>query len=317
LLLDGAEDACDALQADDPCQLPKACKNPVEIDGMRDAHRRDAVAMVRFLHWLEQEAPHGRLDEVAVADRLEAFRREDASCRGLSFDTIAGFGPNGAIVHYRATPASARRIVPGQLMLIDSGGQYPMGTTDITRTVAIGEVSEPCREHFTRVLMGHIALAMAKFPAGTTGQQLDALARQPLWEAGLDFDHGTGHGVGSYLNVHEGPQRISKGGPAIALKPGMILSNEPGYYRAGEYGIRVENLVVVQEADLADSDRPFYAFETLTLVPMDRRLIQVKRLTPAARTWLNQYHARVLEVIGPRIDDTACREWLTQVCQPL
>ena len=237
------------VRATDPCLLPKACKNAVELAGTREAHRRDGAALTRFLAWLMRAAPAGQVTEIAAADRLEAFRRESNMFRDLSFDTISGAGPNGAIVHYRVTEATNRRLEPGMLYLVDSGAQYPDGTTDVTRTVAIGEPSAEAREHFTRVLKGHIALASVRFPKGTTGTQLDALARRPLWQAGLDYDHGTGHGVGSYLGVHEGPQSISKRPNSVALRPGMIVSNEPGYYRTGAYGIRIENLVVVAAGD--------------------------------------------------------------------
>src|SRR5262249_21862314 len=226
----------------DPCMLPKACKNRIELDGTRAAHRRDGAAVTRFLAWLAREAPKGGLKEIAASDRLEAFRKEGRYFRDLSFPTISGAGSNGAIVHYRATPETENRLEAGTLFLLDSGAQYLDGTTDITRTVAIGQPSEEMRDRFTRVLKGHIALATARFPKGTTGAQLDALARFPLWQKGLDYDHGTGHGVGSYLSVHEGPQRISKAPNAQPLLPGMIVSDEPGYYKAGAYGIRIENL---------------------------------------------------------------------------
>ena len=231
-------------RAADPCLLPKACKNAVELDGTRAAHRRDGAAVTRFLAWLAREAPKGGLREIAASDRLEAFRREGEHFRDLSFPTISGAGSNGAIVHYRATPETEKTLEPGTLYLLDSGAQYLDGTTDITRTIAIGTPDAEMRDRFTRVLKGHIALATARFPKGTTGTQLDAFARRALWEKGLDYDHGTGHGVGSYLSVHEGPQRISKAPNAQPLLPGMIVSNEPGYYKTGAYGIRIENLVV-------------------------------------------------------------------------
>src|SRR6185369_9757627 len=242
------ESGARVLRDMDPTALPKACKNAVEIAGTQKAHRRDGVALTRFLAWLAREAPSGKLHEIEASDRLEQIRRENNLCRDLSFDTISGAGPNGAIVHYRATERSNAKLTPGSLYLLDSGAQYPDGTTDVTRTIAIGEPSAEMRDRFTRVLKGHIALATARFPAGTTGSQLDALARRPLWEIGLDYEHGTGHGVGSYLSVHEGPQRISKMANAVALRPGMIVSNEPGYYKTGAYGIRIENLVLVREA---------------------------------------------------------------------
>ena len=286
----------------DPCQMPKACKNAVELEGARNAHRRDGAALTRFLAWLAREAPGGAVDEIAAADRLEGFRRESNLLRDLSFDTISGAGPNGAIVHYRVTPETNRRLEPGALYLVDSGGQYADGTTDVTRTVAIGAPTAAMRRHFTLVLKGHIALATARFPAGTTGSQIDALARMALWADGLDYDHGTGHGVGSYLSVHEGPQRISKLPNSIALKPGMIVSNEPGYYRTGEYGIRIENLVAVQEVEVPGAERPMLGFETLTLAPIDRALIDRDLLTADETGWVDGYHARVRETIGPLVD---------------
>src|SRR5216684_4385350 len=260
------------LRAADPCLLPKACKNPVELDGTRAAHRRDGAAVTRFLAWLAHEAPKGELREIAVSDQLEALRRTGENFRDLSFPTISGAGSNGAIVHYRATPQSEKRLEPGTLFLLDSGAQYLDGTTDITRTVAIGTPSAEMRDHFTRVLKGHIALATARFPKGTTGAQLDALARRALWQKGLDYDHGTGHGVGSYLSVHEGPQRISKAPNAQPLLPGMIVSNEPGYYKTGAYGIRIENLVVVQPSE-ERGECDMLCFETVTLAPLDRTLV--------------------------------------------
>ena len=261
----------------DPCALPKACKNDVELDGSRAAHRRDGAALTRFLAWLAREAPMGGVTEMAASDRLEALRREDALLRDLSFDTISGAGPNGAVVHYRVSAESDRALEDGSLFLLDSGAQYPDGTTDVTRTIAIGNPSDEMRDRFTRVLKGHIALATVRFPKGTTGSQLDMLARQPLWQVGLDYDHGTGHGVGSYLGVHEGPQRISKLPNTVALKPGMIVSNEPGYYKTGAYGIRIENLVAVRPAENADgAEHEMYEFETLTLAPIDRALVDAQ-----------------------------------------
>ena len=303
-------------RAADPCQLPKACKNAVELEGARNAHRRDGAALTRFLAWLARESPGGTLDELSAADRLEGFRRESNLLRDLSFDTISGAGPNGAIVHYRVTPESNRKLEPGALYLVDSGGQYADGTTDVTRTVAVGAPTADMRRHFTLVLKGHIALATARFPAGTTGSQIDALARMALWADGLDYDHGTGHGVGSYLSVHEGPQRISKLPNGIALQPGMIVSNEPGYYRTGAYGIRIENLVAVREAEIAGAERPMLAFETLTLAPIDRALIDRALLTADEAAWVDGYHARVRETIGPLVDpDTAA--WLDGATRPL
>ena len=310
------------VAAPDPCLLPKARKNPVELAGARAAHRRDGLALVRFLAWLDREAPAraaagAPLDEVEAAARLLAFRREDPMFRDLSFETISGAGANGAIVHYRAEAASAGPLAPGGLYLVDSGGQYLDGTTDVTRTVAMGTPSAEMRARFTRVLQGHIALATARFPAGTTGHQLDALARIALWRAGLDYDHGTGHGVGSYLGVHEGPQRISKAPSKVPLEPGMIVSNEPGYYKAGAYGIRIENLVAVVEHPAVGADqRPMLGFETLTLAPMDRRLIETPHLSDAERGWLDAYHARVRDTHGERLD-AAARAWLERATQPL
>jgi Xaa-Pro aminopeptidase len=306
-------------RAADPCLLPKACKNPVELDGTRAAHRRDGAALTRFLAWLAQEAPRGHLREIAASDRLEALRREGDLFRDLSFPTISGAGSNGAIVHYRATPDSEKRLEPGNLYLLDSGAQYLDGTTDITRTVAIGPPSPEMRDRFTRVLKGHIALATAHFPKGTTGTQLDAFARRALWEQGLDYDHGTGHGVGSYLGVHEGPQRISKAPNMQPLLSGMIVSNEPGYYKTGAYGIRIENLVVVQKlangAGKADG-RDMLGFETLSLAPIDRALIDRDLLDAGEIAWLDAYHARVCETLGPLVDpDTA--QWLEQATAPL
>ncbi|MGD9538831.1 MAG: aminopeptidase P family protein [Alphaproteobacteria bacterium] len=284
----------------DPCARPKACKNPVEIEGTRNAHRRDGAALVRFLAWLDKAAASGRLTESEAATRLLAERRKNERFMGPSFETISGAGPNGAVVHYRVTPETDRRLEPGTLYLVDSGGQYLDGTTDVTRTIAIGRPSAEHRDRFTRVLKGHIALAAARFPAGTSGSQLDALARQYLWQAGLDYDHGTGHGVGSYLSVHEGPQRISKLPSTTALEPGMIVSDEPGYYKAGAYGIRIENLVVVTPAaGMAGAERPLLGFETLTLAPIDRRLVDPALMSADEIAWLNGYHKRVRDELRP------------------
>jgi len=297
------------VRGNDPCILPKAIKNTAEIKGARAAHERDGVAMVRFLHWLGSEAPAGGIDEIATVKRLEELRRESKALLEISFDTISGSGPNGAIVHYRVTEATNRKLRGGELFLIDSGGQYADGTTDITRTVAVGKPSEELRQRFTLVLKAHIAIATARFPKGTRGHELDPFARRPLWEAGLDFDHGTGHGVGSYLSVHEGPQSISRRGMAV-LEPGMIISNEPGYYKEGAYGIRIENLVLVTPLEqLPGGDREMMGFETLTLCPIDRRLVVSGMLTDAERAWLNGYHARVREALRARVDDGA-RAWL-------
>lgn len=300
----------------DPIALMKAIKNAVEIEGARAAHRRDGAAVARFLAWFDREAPHGNLTEIDTVAALESFRRDTGSLKDVSFPTIAGSGPNGAIVHYRVTRASNRRINPGELFLVDSGGQYEDGTTDITRTVAVGDPSPEMRERFTRVLKGHIAIARAVFPDGTTGAQLDSFARQYLWAAGLDFDHGTGHGVGSYLSVHEGPARISKLGTS-PLRRGMILSNEPGYYRNGAYGIRIENLVLVNAAPpTAGSEKELNAFETLTLAPIDRRLVEPLLLTNEERHWLDEYHVRVSTTLEPLVDaDT--RAWLEAATRPL
>jgi Xaa-Pro aminopeptidase len=300
----------------DPVALPKACKNAVELEGIRRAHRRDGAAVSGFLGWLSRESRGGKLREIAASDRLQALRQETGKLRDLSFDTISGAGPNGAIVHYRASEASQRTLEPGSLYLVDSGGQYRDGTTDITRTVAIGTPSAEMRDRFTRVLKGHIALAMARFPAGTTGSQLDALARYALWQAGLDYDHGTGHGVGAYLSVHEGPHRISKMANNVALQPGMIVSNEPGYYKTDAYGIRIENLVAVREAKIEGADRRYLEFETLTLAPIDLACIEPSLLTAAERQWLNDYHRRVREMVGPDVDD-ATREWLADATRAI
>ncbi|MBM3491219.1 MAG: aminopeptidase P family protein [Alphaproteobacteria bacterium] len=300
----------------DPCQLPKACKNAAELAGTRAAHRRDGAAMARFLYWLEGAAGEGALDELSAERQLAAIRAEHAMFRDLSFDTISGAGPNGAIVHYRATPESNRGLLAGSLYLVDSGAQYPDGTTDITRTIAIGQPTDEMRERFTRVLKGHIAIARCRFPKGTSGAQLDALARYHLWQAGLDYDHGTGHGVGSYLGVHEGPQRISKLPNAVALQPGMIVSNEPGYYKAGAYGIRIENLVAVIALDLPGTERPMLGFETLTRAPIDRRLIDRTLLTEEEQAWLDDYHAQVLNALRPELPDEAAA-WLEAATRPL
>ena len=283
-------------EAPDPAVLPKARKNAVELAGARRAHIRDGAAMVRFLAWMDRVGPTGTIDEIAAAEKLRALRAETAAADGselvdISFDTISGVGPNGAIVHYRVSPKTTRKIAPDTLYLVDSGAQYRDGTTDITRTIAIGAPSAEMRDRFTRVLKGHLSVAMARFPAGTSGAQIDTLARQWLWQAGLDFDHGTGHGIGSFLNVHEGPARISKLG-TVPLEAGMILSDEPGYYKTGAYGIRIENLVVVTPPEeIAGGDRPMLGFETITLAPIDRRLIEPALMTSAEIAWLDAYHA--------------------------
>jgi len=301
----------------DPCLLPKACKNDAELEGFRASHRRDGAAVVRFLAWLEDTAAGGDLTEMAAAERLEAFRAESDLFRGASFETISGAGPNGAIVHYRCTPETDRKLEAGSLYLVDSGAQYLDGTTDITRTVAVGEPTAEMRTRFTQVLKGHIALSRAVFPQGTAGPQLDALARRPLWRDGLDYDHGTGHGVGSYLGVHEGPARIGKGVNATALKPGMVLSNEPGYYKTGEYGIRIENLIVVETRDgLGPEDKPFLGFEVLTLAPIDLSLVDAGLLTADEREWLDSYHARVRQEILPLVGGEAAA-WLETATRQL
>ncbi len=299
----------------DPCQLPKAIKNATEMEGARAAHRRDGLALVRFFTWLDRAMRTSPPTEIGAAERLADLRAELELSRGPSFDTISGAADHGAIVHYRAMPETDRRLEPGMMYLLDSGGQYLDATTDVTRTIALGEPTAAMRRHFTLVLKGHIALGRARFPKGTAGAQLDALARAPLWEAGLDYDHGTGHGVGSYLSVHEGPQRIFKNGTA-PLEPGMIVSNEPGYYKTGAYGIRIENLVLVREADLPDAERPMLEFETLTLAPIDRNLIDVAMLTPAERHWVDAYHSRVYETLCDRLD-TPARDWLMAAAAPL
>jgi len=299
-----------------PIALMKAVKNEVEIAGTRAAHVRDGAAVTRFLAWFDREAPRGKLTEIDAVAALESFRRDTGLLKDISFPTIAAAGPDGAIVHYRVTTKSNRAIAPGELFLIDSGGQYEDGTTDVTRTVTVGEPTAEVRDRFTRVLKGHIAIARAVFPEGTTGAQLDSFARQFLWVQGLDFDHGTGHGVGSYLSVHEGPARISKLG-TTALKPGMILSNEPGYYKAGAYGIRIENLVlVVRAAAVAGAEKPLNAFETLTLAPIDRRLIVAEMLTLEETAWLDAYHARGFATLAPSLD-TETRAWLAATSRPL
>jgi Xaa-Pro aminopeptidase len=299
----------------DPITLMKAVKNAAEIAGTRTAHLRDGAAATRFLHWLDREGPGGGVSEIAAAEALERFRAETGALRDVSFPTISGSGPNGAIVHYRVTRATDRNLMPGELYLCDSGAQYEDGTTDITRTVAIGEPSAEMRDRFTRVLKGHIAIATALFPKGSSGAQLDAFARRPLWEIGLDFDHGTGHGVGAYLSVHEGPQRISKLGHT-ALEPGMILSNEPGYYKTGAYGIRIENLILVEPREVGGGERPMLGFETLTLAPIDRRLIETALLSAAEITWLDAYHARVQHKLSPLLDE-ATRGWLGNATRPI
>ncbi|MET4120626.1 Xaa-Pro aminopeptidase [Bradyrhizobium sp. JR4.1] len=303
------------VRGSDPIALLKAVKNTTEIKGTQTAHRRDAVALARFLAFIDREAASGKLTEIDAVEALETFRRDTGALKDVSFPTISGTGPNGAIVHYRVTRKSNRRIVPGDLLLIDSGAQYEDGTTDVTRTMAVGEPTDEMRDRFTRVLRGHIAIARAIFPDGATGAQLDTLARQYLWAAGVDFEHGTGHGVGSYLSVHEGPARISKLG-TTPLKRGMILSNEPGYYKTDGFGIRIENLELVVAADIKGAEKSMNAFETLTLAPIDRRLIDVGMLGKDELDWLNAYHARVRTEVRPALDATT-KAWLDQATAEL
>jgi Xaa-Pro aminopeptidase len=300
----------------DPVMRMKAVKNATEIEGARAAHLRDGAALVRFLAWFDKEAPQGKLTEIDAVAALETFRRETRLLKDISFPSIAGSGPNGAIVHYRVTEKSNRIISPGELFLIDSGAQYEDGTTDVTRTLAVGEPTLDMRTHFTLVLKGHIAIAMATFPEGTTGAQLDPFARRALWAAGLDFDHGTGHGVGSYLSVHEGPARISKLGTA-KLEAGMILSNEPGFYKTGAYGIRIENLeLIVPVPAPAGAEKNLLGFEPLTLAPIDRRLIDPALLSPAENAWVDGYHAKVRTRLSAELD-AAARSWLEAATAPL
>ncbi|MGL6210477.1 MAG: aminopeptidase family protein P, partial [Paracoccaceae bacterium] len=301
---------------DDPCRLPKACKTAAEVQGMREAHLRDGAAMVEFLCWLDAEAPKGTLTEIDVVRSLEGFRRATNALHDISFDTICGAGPHGAIMHYRVTEASNRAITPG-LLLVDSGAQYLDGTTDITRTMAIGDPTDEARQCYTHVLQGMIAISRVRWPKGLAGRDLDPLARVALWMAGQDFDHGTGHGVGAFLSVHEGPQRLSRISE-VPLEPGMILSNEPGYYREGAFGIRLENLIVVIPAPAlpGGDDRFQLSFETLTFVPLDRRLIDANLLSPGERQWLNAYHAQVLAHLALRLSAPAL-DWCRAACQPI
>ena len=302
----------------DPCLLPKACKNEVEQQGARNAHARDAVAVCRFLHFLAEAGPHGSATEMSAAGRLLAFRQEVEGFRGESFPAISGAGEHGAIIHYRVTEESNRPIRPNEVYLIDSGAQFPDGTTDITRTVWTGPAEPPAelRDQVTRVLKGHIAIATLVFPNGVGGAHLDAFARRALWQVGLAYDHGTGHGVGSYLSVHEGPVSLSRLARPVAIASGMILSNEPGYYLPGAHGIRLENLLLVQPAELPGATKPFLRFETLTLAPFDRRLIEPAMLDAAELAWLNAYHERVLREVGPHLDAPVW-QWLTQACTKL
>jgi Xaa-Pro aminopeptidase len=309
------------VQKRDPSVLPRATKNEAEIAGHKAAQERDGAALTRFLHWLSVEAPKGGLDELGAAAKLQQFRQECGDLRDTSFDTISGAGPNGAIVHYRVSEETNRRIEMNSIYLVDSGGQYPDGTTDVTRTVAIGDPTPEMRDRFTRVLKGHIAIDRAIFPSGARGSQLDTLARQYLWQAGLDYAHGTGHGVGSYLSVHEGPQRISPVGSSQSggdepLRAGMFLSNEPGYYKTGEYGIRVENLILVVPVEIEGAEKEMLGFETLTFAPIDRSLIEVALLSDEERRWVDDYHARVIDIVGPQLSGDA-RTWLEEQCRPL
>ena len=298
-------------EGEDPLILARGIKNETEVEGFRKAHIRDGVAMVKFLRWLDEHRADG-ISEIDAVRKLEAFRAEDEALQDISFDTISGSGPNGAIIHYRVSEASDRKMNEGELFLVDSGGQYLDGTTDITRTIALGDQPAERRDRFTRVLQGHIALASAVFPPDTSGYQLDILARQPLWNAGFDYAHGTGHGVGTYLGVHEGPQSVAKKAPWVPLRPGMILSNEPGYYVEGEYGIRIENLVVVRESETAG----MLEFETLTLAPIDRRLVDTSLMTAAELDWLNDYHETVWQTLSPLLSESDAL-WLREATTPL
>lgn len=306
----------------DPVVMAKAIKNHAEVAGHKSASLRDGAALSRFLRWVEQTAPKGGLTELDCVTKLLEFREATGKLKDTSFDTISATGAHGASPHYHSTPESNAELKPGDLYLVDSGGQYTDGTTDVTRVIAVGDASHEMKDRFTRVLKGHIALDTALFPKGTNGGQLDGFARRPLWDAGLDFAHGTGHGVGAYLSVHEGPARIAKphvagGGPLVPLEPGMILSNEPGYYKAGEYGIRIENLVLVIEREVPGGDTPMLGLETLTFVPIERGLILPEMLNPDEIAWLNSYHAKVLERIGPVLTDKGDREWLACKCAPV
>ncbi|CAN5135482.1 aminopeptidase P family protein [soil metagenome] len=305
------------VRAMDPCAVPRAAKNPIEVEGTRQAHIRDGAALTTFLHWVDTVAQETLPTEREVVTALEGFREATGALKDLSFDTIAGAGPNGALPHYKPVGDKIRRIEKGSLLLVDGGGQYLDGTTDVTRTMAIGEPTADQRRMFTLVLKGHIAMATIRFPAGTTGHQLDAIARQPMWMAGLDYDHGTGHGVGSYLGVHEGPQRIAKGVNTQPLLTGMILSNEPGYYREGHWGIRIETLqVVTPPASIPGGERPMHGFEQLTFAPLDRRLIDVALLTPSERAYVDAYHAETLAKVGPLLEGEVL-DWLKNQCAPL
>jgi len=303
------------IEDQDPCILRKAVKNDVEQAGARTAHIRDGAAISDFLHWLSVEAPKGTVDEIIAVDKLWSYRERQGMLKDKSFDTISGAGPNGAIVHYRVNTETNRKLEMDQIYLVDSGGQYLDGTTDITRTIIVGTPTSEMKDRFTRVLKGHIALSMTKFPKGTSGHAIDAIARRPLWSAGLDYDHGTGHGVGSFLAVHEGPQRIAKFGSNVPLVPGMILSNEPGYYKAGEYGIRIENLVLIRPTN-GENEREMYEFENLTWAPIDKNLIDVTLLSDEELNWLNDYHATVREKVGDLVLDNT-KPWLEAATSPL
>jgi len=307
----------ETVRQQDPVTMPRARKNAVEVEGSRKAHRRDGAALSRFLRWFEENGQTGEVTEIDAAKKVEEFREATGELKDLSFNSISSAGPNGAINHYRPDTQTNRKLAKGTLFLLDSGGQYLDGTTDVTRTLAIGEPTEEMKERNTRVLKGHIALSRVRYPKGTTGSQLDVLARMSLWEAGVDYDHGTGHGVGSYLGVHEGPHRISKVGNTVALEPGMIVSNEPGYYKADAWGIRIENLQVVTEAKpIPGGDREMLGFETLTLAPLDKKLILPGLLSEQEWIWLDRYHARVLAEVGPLLGDDD-RAWLAEACKPL
>lgn len=315
------EGGAKVLQKRDPAVLPKAIKNDAEVAGHKAAQARDGAAIVRFLHWLSVEAPKGGIDELSAAAKLRQFRAEGGDLRDLSFDTISAAGPHAAIPHYRVDEDSNLPLEMDSIYLVDSGGQYPDGTTDITRTIIVGTPTDEMRDRFTRVLKGHIAVSAARFPAGTRGTQLDSFARQYLWQVGLDYAHGTGHGVGSYLSVHEGPQRISPAGSSQSggdepLRAGMILSNEPGYYKAGDYGIRIENLILVVPVEVAGAEKQVLGFETLTFAPIARDLIDSAMLTAEERRWLDEYHAEVLALIGPQVEGEVL-EWLRAACAPL
>ncbi len=308
----GVSDAV-IIEKRDPILLPKSKKNEVEISGMKEAQRLDGIAMAKFLHWFDGEAPRGKLTEIGIVEALEHFRREEETCVDASFDTISGAGPNGAINHYHVDEKSNRTLRAGELMLVDSGAQYLSGTTDITRTMFTGKATAEQKDRFTRVLKGMIALSMARFPRGTSGAQLDVLARQFLWQDGVTYNHGTGHGVGHFLSVHEGPTGFSVRYP-LPLEPGMILSNEPGYYKAGAYGIRTENLVLVVESSLAEGR--FLELETLTLCPIDLRLVDEKLLLEHERNWLNAYHKRVFREIGPSLKGDV-KAWLKEATRAI